>query len=137
MSISIEPDFRVVDAILPTNLLLPGATPSFQSVTLAGGFGYPPGAVIGIASTGANAGLALLCDPAAGDGSQRPIGIVPTPIATFASDNATPQAKNASIYRTGNFNLAYLYAPAWSNTMALRVALMINLIVTSEPGYSG
>jgi len=135
MSINTTASAGVVDTVLPQSLVLAGPTPIIQTLTFAPGQTLPVGAVVGVANSGANAGMAVLSVRTATDGSQVPVGICALPVVTYM-ENGAPVPKQGSAYAQGLFNANYLqFDPSW-NIDAIRLALLNMGLSTNAPMHS-
>jgi len=137
MSVSTLPPAtcQTVDAAIYATLQTPGGKLSFQSMLLAGGFSYPPGTVLGLATSGAYAGKCILADPTAIDGSQTPVGLMLEAVNTF-DQNGAPLDMSVSVAVTGSFNPNCInYSAGWTMA-AMQEALRAINITTTKPSFS-
>lgn len=124
-----------VDSIAHVEFELAGSSPKFMNFTILGGQTLAKGSVLGMVTASRKLKLAA---SAAGDGSQTPMAVLNTDLATFAADGTTPKDMTFSVIVTGahlNPNALVLGTGTTSNVAqdALR-ALGFQFRV---PGFSG
>lgn len=139
MSVPIRASFRTVDAVVPNELFVYGQVQVEFSANhvIKAGQNLAVGSVLGLATSGGDAGKLKLVTAAAVDGSQNPWGILTEPVDTSSTGTNADTGFSVAVSGTFNINALIVGAGITVTAPAFVEALRLRNLHVKALGFSG